>query len=36
VEVVLSYLKASDRRLALLINFKVPRLRDGIQRIVLS
>lgn len=34
--IVLSYLKASDRRLALLINFKVPRLRDGIQRIVLS
>ena len=34
--IVLSYLKAIDRRLALLINFKVPRLRDGIRRIVLS
>ena len=34
--VVLSYLKATGRRLALLINFKVPQLRDGIRRIVLS
>ena len=34
--IVLSYLKAVDRRLALLINFKVSRLRDGIRRLVLS
>ena len=34
--IVLSYLKATDRRLALLINFKVSRLRDGIRRLVLS
>lgn len=34
--IVLSYLKITGRRLALLINFKVPRLRDGIRRIVLS
>lgn len=34
--IVLSYLKATGRRLALLINFKVPQLRDGIRRIVLS
>lgn len=34
--IVLSYLKATGKRLALLINFKVPRLRDGIRRIVLS
>lgn len=32
----LSYLKALDLHLALLINFKVPVLRDGIQRIVRS
>ena len=34
--IVLSYLKATNKRLALLINFQVPRLRDGIQRIVRS
>lgn len=33
---VISYLKAADRRLALLINFHVSVLKDGIQRIVLS
>lgn len=33
---VISYLKASGRRLALLINFNVPVLRGGIKRIVLS
>lgn len=32
----LSYLKALDLQLALLINVKVPVLRDGIQRIVRS
>jgi GxxExxY protein len=32
----LSYLKALDLHLALLVNFKVPLLRDGIQRIVRS
>lgn len=33
---VLSYLKATRRRLALLINFHVPLLKDGIQRVVRS
>ena len=31
---LLSYLKLSDRRLGLLINFHVTRLKDGIKRIV--
>lgn len=30
---VLSYLKLSDRRVGLLINFRVPYLKDGIKRI---
>jgi GxxExxY protein len=34
--IVLSYLKATEKSLALLINFKVSRLRDGVQRVVLS
>lgn len=34
--IVLTYLEATGRRLALLINFKAPQLRDGIRRIVLS
>ena len=34
--IVLSYLKATDKRLALLINFKVSRLKDGVRRLVLS
>lgn len=33
---VISYLKATRRHLGLLINFNVPVLRTGIQRIVLS
>lgn len=33
---VISYLKASGRHLALLINFNVSMLRDGFQRIVQS
>ena len=33
VRQTLTYLKATDRHLALLINFNVPRLADGIQRI---
>jgi GxxExxY protein len=33
---VLSYLKATNRSLGLLINFNVPMLRDGIRRVVLS
>jgi len=33
---VMSYLKASDNKLGLLINFNVALLRDGIRRIVLS
>jgi GxxExxY protein len=33
---VLSYLKTTRLRLGLLINFKVPILRDGLQRVVLS
>jgi GxxExxY protein len=31
---LLSYLKLSGRRLGFLINFHVPRLRDGIRRMV--
>lgn len=31
---VLSYLKASDRSLGLLINFNVPLLRQGIRRVI--
>lgn len=31
----LTYLKLSGRRLALLINFNVPKLKEGIKRIVL-
>jgi len=30
----LSYLKLSGHRVGLLINFHVPRLRDGIKRMV--
>jgi GxxExxY protein len=33
---VISYLKASDRRLALLINFNVPVLKEGLQRVIQS
>ncbi len=33
---VLSYLKATGHRLALLFNFNVPVLKAGIKRIVLS
>jgi GxxExxY protein len=33
---MISYLKALRRRLGLLINFKVPLLRRGIQRIIIS
>jgi GxxExxY protein len=33
---VISYLKATERHLGLLINFNVPVLRSGIQRVVLS
>lgn len=33
---VISYLKATGRTLALLINFNVPMLKDGIQRLVRS
>lgn len=32
---VLTYLKLAHKRLGLLINFNVPRIKDGIQRIVL-
>ncbi len=32
---LLTYLKLANRRLGLLINFNVPFIRDGIQRIVL-
>lgn len=32
---VLTYLKLANLRLALLINFNVPLLRDGIQRVIL-
>jgi len=31
---VLTYLKLSGHRVALLINFNVPHLRDGIRRVV--
>jgi GxxExxY protein len=31
---VLSYLKATDRSLGLLINFNVPLLRQGIRRVI--
>jgi GxxExxY protein len=31
----ISYLKATNHRLALIINFNVPRLVDGIRRVVL-
>lgn len=34
--IVVSYLKTTGRNLALLINFKVSCLRDGVQRVVLS
>jgi GxxExxY protein len=34
--IVVSYLKAMEKSLALLINFKVARLKDGVQRVVLS
>ena len=33
---VISYLKATECHLGLLINFNVPVLRGGIQRVVLS
>ena len=33
---VISYLKASGLTLGLLLNFKVPMLKDGIERIILS
>jgi GxxExxY protein len=33
---VISYLKTMDRPLGLLINFRVPLLKDGVRRIVLS
>jgi len=33
---LLTYLKLSDKRLGLLINFNTVRLRDGIQRVVLN
>lgn len=33
---VISYLKAMQLRLALLVNFNVAVLRDGVQRVVLS
>ena len=32
---LLTYLKLTNRRLGFLINFNVPRIRDGIKRIVL-
>ena len=31
---LLSYLKLTDRRLGFLINFNVPLIKDGIQRLV--
>ena len=31
---LLSYLKLSDKKLGLLINFNVPHMRDGIKRLV--
>ena len=33
---VISYLKTTGHQLALLINFNVPRLKDGIKRIICS
>jgi GxxExxY protein len=33
---LLTYLKLSGRRLGLLINFNVPRIKEGIKRLVLS
>jgi GxxExxY protein len=33
---VVSYLKALDLPLGLLLNFNVPRLRDGIKRVILT
>jgi GxxExxY protein len=33
---LLTYLRLTDSKLGLLINFNVPRLRDGIKRIVLN
>ncbi|MCL1462879.1 GxxExxY protein [Argonema galeatum] len=33
---VMSYLKMTNHRLALLINFNVPVLKDGVKRIILS
>ena len=33
---VISYLKATGRQLALIVNFHVPILKDGIQRVVRS
>jgi GxxExxY protein len=32
---LLSYLRLTNRRLGYLINFNVPLIRDGIQRIIL-
>ena len=32
---LLTYLKLADKRLGLLINFNVPRIKDGIKRMVL-
>jgi len=32
---ILSYLKIAEKRLGFLINFNVPLIRDGIQRIIL-
>jgi GxxExxY protein len=32
---VLSYLKVTGKRLGLLINFNVPLLKDGVQRVIL-
>jgi GxxExxY protein len=32
---LLTYLKLTNKRLGLLINFNVPKIKDGIQRIVL-
>ena len=32
---ILTYLKATDKRVALLINFNVERLKDGIKRLIL-
>jgi len=32
---LLSYMKLTEKRLGLLINFNVPRIKDGIRRFVL-